>query len=537
MNRRLFTQILPLLALVLVTVLAARHLYRTPYSASDLRVTPDEVEYALCARRIATLGRYDLELDRAEGMAAVGDTGRQAGATAVSTPPHSTPWFSALLAPVYFVAPAEVGNGIWVVFAFAVLGVVLVWRVGTLVAGPLGGAFGAIALLVLPPYPYIARLIMTDGPAMVLLLVGLWLFVRPDPNPARVRQSAFAGLLIAFAFALRSPYLSLFVPFAWRAYRAPDRRAARFVALLAPLVVVLAANAFYNQTTFGDWRRTGYQFWCAVPYDYPDLVLSLANLGANFENLMIPATVKALALGAAGTIALAVRRPPRWRELLGFSAVTALPISALHLVYFYSTPRFHIALVALCLALSGIGLASLFPARWRESPWSSLGAVAALALALLAMKPFDVPSPTRRSTADAVHASTPADAVIISGLEPVYLAAFAPPGSQRIYLAASRDVEFASKVLVETRVDRDLAAPRSARDHAARGLLTHGGQWAVAHTADEMHEPIEAWVRAGRTVFLETAFLSSPEAVQRMLGSSLRLATPGAPLTRVVLAP
>ena len=45
-----------------------------------------------------------------------------------------------------------------------------------------------------------------------------------------------------------------------------------------------------------------------------------------------------------------------------------------------------------------------------------------------------------------------------------------------------------------------------------------------------------AWVRAGRTVFLETGFLTNPTAVQRMLGSSLRLEQPRAPLTRVVAA-
>jgi hypothetical protein len=505
-------------ALVLAALLAARNLYRSPYSASDLHVTPDEVEYAVCARRLATLGHYDLDID------------------GVSTPPHSTPWFSALLAPVYLAAPDEVGNGIWVVFAFAVAGVIAVMLTGNIVSGPLGGALAVIAVLALPPYPYIARLIMTDGPAMVLGLVGLWLFVRWSAHAARVRESLIGGVLVASAFAVRSPYWSMILPFAWRAFRAQERRIAHFSALLAPLALVLLANAVYNQTTFGDWHRTGYQYWCAVPYDYPDLVLSLSNFGANFENLMIPATVKALALGAVGAVALVLRRPPRWKALLGYCAVTAVPISALHLVYFYATPRFHVYLIAACLAVGGIGLSSLLPARWREDRLAAVGAVALLAIAFFAMQPFDIQPPARRQAADEIQRETPADAVIISGLEPVYLSAFAPPGSQRTYVAASRDVEFASKVLSRARIDRELAAPRSARDHAASGLLAHGGRWAVPHTADEMHEEIEAWIRAGRAVFLETRFLTNPAAVQRMLGSSLRLEQPGAPLTRVIAA-
>src|SRR4051812_49969556 len=88
-NRRSKWIAIALLAATLA--LAARHLYRSPYAASDLRITPDEVEYAVCARRLATLGRYDLPLPEPTS----------AGITTV--PPRYTPWFSALLAPAYLV--------------------------------------------------------------------------------------------------------------------------------------------------------------------------------------------------------------------------------------------------------------------------------------------------------------------------------------------------------------------------------------------------------------------------------------------------
>ena len=122
------SRVLSILALVLAVALAVRLLHRSPYDASDLRVTPDEVEYAVCARRVATLGRYDLDID------------------GVSTPPHSTPWFSMLLAPVYRLAPDEIGNGIWVVLAFAVAGAIAAQRIGVLVAGPIGGASAVIGM-------------------------------------------------------------------------------------------------------------------------------------------------------------------------------------------------------------------------------------------------------------------------------------------------------------------------------------------------------------------------------------------------------
>jgi hypothetical protein len=41
-------------------------------------------------------------------------------------------------------------------------------------------------------------------------------------------------------------------------------------------------------------------------------------------------------------------------------------------------------------------------------------------------------------------------------------------------------------------------------------------------------------VRSGREVFVETAFLKDPAALQRMLAGTLHLSDPSARLTRVV---
>jgi len=509
-------------AVVLVAVLAARRIHRSPYSASDLHTTPDEVEYAVCAQRMATLGRYDMDFD------------------GTSVPPHSTPWFSGLLAPVYFVAPREIGNGIWGVLAFAVVGVIALHRIGERVAGALGGALAACTVLWMSLYPDVARQIMTDAPGAALGFLALWMFLRTSASDARVRESLIAGALIALAFALRSVFLSLLIPFAWRAWRARERRVARFTALLAPLAVVLAVNAIYNHQAFGSWHRTGYQFWLAVPYDYPDLLVSLSNLGANLQDWKSPAALWPLGFGAVGVLALAIRRPQGWRELLGFVAITALPISTLHLVYFYSDLRFHVYLLALGAALGALGIASCVPTKLREHPLIGLAVLLGAFFALPplgdAMPWFFDGEPPRRTTVDLIHQQTPDGCVVISDLEPVYVATFAPLGSHRTYLAVSRDVEFASKVLVRERIERDLAAPRNAFDHAAPGLLAHGGQWAVPHTADEMHEQIDAWVRAGRPVFFANIYPPNQAAIASMLGRTLRFDPPGGRLVRVVVA-
>jgi hypothetical protein len=508
-------------AVALVAVLAARRIYRSPYSASDLHTTPDEVEYAVCAQRMATLGRYDMDFD------------------GVGVRPHSTPWFSAVIAPVYVVAPGEIGNGIWAVLAFAVAGAIALHRVGERVAGALGGALAVCAVLWMPLYPEVARQIMTDVPGAALGFVALWFFLRISASDPRVRESLISGALVALAFAIRSVFLTLLIPFAWRAWRARERRVAHFVALLAPLAAVFVANAIYNQVAFGDWHRTGYQYWLAVPYDYPDLVVSLSNVGTNIEDLKDPAALWPLALGAIGAIVLWYRRPRSWRELLGFSAVSALPISALHLAYFYSDLRFHVYLLALAAVIGAVAIASLAPQKLREPP---LIGVLVLIIALFALPPLGdaMPwfladgQPPRRATADLIHQQTPDGCVVISDLEPVYVATLAPSGSHRTYLAVSRDVEFASKVLVRERVARELAAPRNPFDHAAPGLLAHGGQWAVANTADHMHDQIEAWIRAGRPVYFANIYAPNQAAIASMLGRTLRFEPSNTRLMRVV---
>src|SRR6476660_9050181 len=49
--------------LLLLMVIAAIWLYRTPYSASNLEVTPDAVEYALAPLQFLETGHYDIVVE------------------------------------------------------------------------------------------------------------------------------------------------------------------------------------------------------------------------------------------------------------------------------------------------------------------------------------------------------------------------------------------------------------------------------------------------------------------------------------------
>ena len=79
----LLRRLAPHLFLALALIAAAARLYRPAFGASDLYVTPDSGEYAVGAHRLATLGRYDLEIER------------------IAYPPRYPPWFSLCLSPAY----------------------------------------------------------------------------------------------------------------------------------------------------------------------------------------------------------------------------------------------------------------------------------------------------------------------------------------------------------------------------------------------------------------------------------------------------
>jgi hypothetical protein len=484
---------------LLVAVFATLQLYRSPWSASNLEVVPDAVEYAIGAHRLATLHRYDIELN------------------GIAYPTHYWPWFPALLAPVYAVAPGEIGNGIVTVLAFAVVAVLAAYAIGDRLSGAWGGAAAAVALTQCRLFAGHARFVLTDVPAVALALVGCVLFLRMRERAWR-RDWLLAGAVAALAGALRGVAIVIAVPFLFLALR--RRRPIRDLAtLLAPTALLAVATAAYNHATFGDWRRSGYQFWWPVPCDYPNLLFSIDYLGGNLRSLASGRAVAAAALGAAGVAALLARRATALRPVLAYSAVVAGGVTATHLVYFYPSLRFHLLAISVLYVLAGAGIAALLPRAIARRT----GVLAALlALALLAPRPRD-PAPQRRLVAAAIARATPPDAVVVSGIEPVYLEYFIARGTQRRVVPASRAVEYASKAIAPRRVARPDPPPHGATDHRAEGLLRGGARDVVPFTADEAGDAIAGWVRSGVPVYLDASFLPPGFSYESVLGSALGL--------------
>jgi hypothetical protein len=492
---------LRVLLLALVAAFAARQLYRSPYSASELRLVPDSQEYAIVARSLATQGSYEIELD-----------GRH-------YPPGTSSWLPVLLAPVFWIAPGELGNAVLPVFALSIAGVLTAFALGQRLSNPVGGALAALFVVGQRDFFSMARQVMSDAPAATFALAATTMYVARRREERGVGWHLAAGACIAVAFALRSLFLSLLLPFTWHWLRSRPRRVATLAALTAPTLLVLCATWIYQARTFGDWTRGGFQYWLSVPYDYPSLIVSTDFAAANFAALAKRSAVFAAVLGALGTLLLAWKRPPGTRELAEVAVLTLLPINVFHMVYYYADVRFHL-LVLGCIA-GAAGIAAILPRRLQTRSLALATAVMALGLCL-PRKPG--PEPRRRVAAEAIFAGTPNDATVVTFLDGVYLAALEPADSQRDYVPISRRVEYAAGLVTPRKVEHPDPPPKDSYDRRAAGLLAGGALDPVPFTADEAVGAIADRVRAGRPVYLDLTALNDREAVDRLTAGGLEFA-------------
>jgi hypothetical protein len=503
--------------LLLISATVVR-VWTSPQRASNLDVVPDSEEYAIGAQRLATLGRYDIEIDR------------------VAYPPRYAPWFPAMLAPVFLVAPREIGAAILPVLAFALAAVWAAYRIGRRLAGAGGGPDGGVLAGLLGGaaagallgsnvvFGLWARQIMSDVPATAL---ALWALDRYLARAETGRGSAWVpAILVAFATALRVESAALWLPFALQTGREPAHGVRRLMILTLPLLALVVATAVYQHATFGDVRRNGYMFWAPLPCDYPKLTYSLDYIGRNLVSLRTPGFFVAAAFGAVGASVLLAQGSVLARRALVFAALVALPETAFHLVFSFASPRFHLNLIAFLSVIGAAGVASTIPADWvrrvRFAP-------AAIAPAVIALVPALLPGlrprvSIRTTTAEALARETPDDAVVVSGIDPVFLEFHLLPGTRRRVVPANRGIEYASKAVAWKRIPLPDPVPKWSEQEGIAWLVEHGAVRVCPFTADERPDQIAAWVRQGTPVFLDRSFLRPkdyPAAPFEKLGLAL----------------
>jgi len=487
------------LALTLLLVVSFIALFEPPFTASDLTIAPDSVEYSTAAWRLVYEGRYVVTIN------------------GTAYPPRYPPGFALLtLAPVYQVLGQDPGNGIYGILFWSLVGVAAAFAIGRRLGGMPSGLLAGAAVLLLPDYQKYSQMIMSDATCTAMTLVLLLAYLRLASAPHNWRGWLAAGVISVLAASIRPTALSATLPFLLLAlHTSPRRRSlSNGVLFFLPILLFAASQMLYNFRVFGSPFRSGYQFWCPVPYDYLHLTFGISHVGFNAEAarqsglfiLLAIVTIMFLVLrrSAQTDDAYSVAR----NDSLRFILLTAAPLTLFHLLYFYPESRFFLPATGLFAAVAGAMLGTLLQ---RISDRSAMIAAAA-ALVLVVFLAFLRPAtnPTRRHAVDLFDNTLPRSALLISNIDPVYLDFFLNRNAERVILPLSRHVEYASKIVAPTKVRAPEPPPTHAFDHRCPGIRNGGGHDVLAAAASEPEglDLIDAALTAGTSVFLDVTHIS-----------------------------
>ena len=456
---------------------------------------PDTVEYALAPLQSLETGRYEIVLE-----------GRP-------LPSRYPPWFPMLvILPAYILLGHDPGNAILPVTLLAVTGIGFAWAIGKRLGGIAGAILAGLALLFLPSYASWGTQVMSDVPSAVLMLATCLLYLRLRTGPRSLAIYLGAGLLIAVATLFRPVFAAMLFPFLLQIFRPREMVVRKATALFLPIAGAIGITLAYNAATFGSPLRNGYKFWAAIPMDYPSLVFSFSYLKTNLW--LIAGTVFPLyvVICIAAWLIVRKREPAAFassravsRDALIFLSLTTGPILLFHLFYFFPSDRFHIPMFTGAAILTGGMLGLLFGPRATSFLKLVLPVILLLVIGARVAVPESVPH--RRLAADRIRAVTPANALVISAIDPVYLERLAGHGSSRRIVPISRNVEYASKLLVPKRVNLPNPSKLNWRNSRNNELLRGGAQEAVQFVASEQLEAIATQAAAGTPIFLDATFL------------------------------
>lgn len=500
--------------LLLILVAAVVVLPASPREA-ELFPVSDGIEYAIGGSSLATDGEYRLEL------------------AGKSYPPRFTPGFSALaLAPIYKMVGPELGNGISYVTFLAFIGLVAAGVLAYAISGVWALSIAGSLLFLLPSYRYFGTQVMTDVPCTALTLLVAWIYLKRSDA-----QAIFvAGLLTALAVVFRPAMLLLILPFLFN-FVSIKSRLRNWLAYFVPVASGVASILAYNSERFGSPFRSGYNYWMAVPYDFKSLVFSISYLPSHvtaLESLIMIGGFLICAIifrskqesGFCGNLDLRTK-------LLNFTLLFGVPLIGFYSVYFYSTPRFYLPVVALLIVLLSVEIPSLLGKFREQELWAisvaGLALVASLGI-LLSRGAVDVPSRLSR-----ISSSLGSDDVLISGLNPALVEHEVIRGTKRLLIPISRRVEFASKVIAPHPISSLDPFPSGPFEHRSEALLHAGVQEVYPHTALDNPEIVNSILRSGGVVIVDLESILSEE--RSFLSSNFKIHDLGKGMSQLFALP
>ena len=492
--------------LIIVASVTLLLVFTYPYTASNFDIVPDSFEYAFGGLKLSQAEPYALLLEN------------------TYHPPRYAPWFSLLaLAPVYKLFGPELGNAIIPVTLFSVIGSALSFCLGYRFFGIFGGIFAAALLVIIPEYRYYSSNVLTDIPAAVLylnLLIGAVLIFEKKDKASSICVAL--GLCIGFAVAFRIVNLLLLAPVTLALLiKCSSKSLVKILGLVLPALLALLATLIYNFQTFDSPFRTGYHYWTAVPYDYLNLLLSpkyvLNNLNQiTFGTLLVPVVLITISVpiinhGFERELGRKFIDKNDFKKILTILLFLSIPLLIFYVFYFYTSSRFYLPIFVVFASFSGAVFGGLIDKLVKSSGYKTIAVF--LLIAYLGLVYFSTgnSSSYKRKLIDHIDDKVPAGSLVISNHNPAYMYFSLAKHSDIQYMPRSRSAEYASKIVVKTRIDNPSPYPEKYNDHRSSGLIDSGAEEAIVKVAKERMSEIKEIINSGKRVFLDASLLPDKE--------------------------
>ena len=281
---RLPTSAILAVSLLLITLAAIPRLY-CPIEYVKLGA-PDTIEYALAAQNLVDRGHYTITLN------------------GIDHPPRYPFGFSAfLIAPILTLFNDDPRYAVYASFLCGLAVLILSWWIARRFFGEWTAGACVGVLLMFPPVLKYSREVFSDMAVTMFFLILVFLIflwrTSPRGTPGK-RLSVLLGLTIALGTSIKlSVALLLFIPIVQSAILSFTQPTSERVAihtfwprrvLMSPASLVLYSFVIgilplllFNFQQFGSPFRTGYHYWCSIPYDYPRLTFSLRYLWHSYQ--------------------------------------------------------------------------------------------------------------------------------------------------------------------------------------------------------------------------------------------------------------
>ena len=245
---RILVFVFEVLSLAAVLVLACALRYTEPYYLADLGIVPDCGQYAIAGYNLAHgkgLWIYinDLKL-----------------------PLNYPCGLPMILALFYLFTGAALHQAIYVVLAFSLVSILLVYCFARRVCGPATAILSALLLSVAPLYVGYSQVLISDMVSNTFIIAGLWLSWLAA---IRERRDAWrwilAGLCCGFSATVHMLSGITVIPLCAACVRGARGRLRDSILLLvyalSGFVVGFSPVLIYNAAACGSVFRTGYDYW------------------------------------------------------------------------------------------------------------------------------------------------------------------------------------------------------------------------------------------------------------------------------------